>query len=440
MGMEPDEDPGVSSDPSRTRRAKAVGALSVLVVAVACVAYLRPAAPPRAAPAPAPPGYQLDAVDFVDPLTGWVVADIDSSEFAVISTRDAGRSWTTRLVSPSTTHCEYIRFFDRWRGVVVAVGGGAVVFETSDGGAHWTRHADLVGYVLSASFVDLLHGWLLEFVVGSNGLASTELMRTEDGGASWENLGPPVPPSVGSFAVSFTDAKTGWLDAVASGPFAYRTADGGITWQQVELPAPAAGWPLAHGSFFVAARPTLGNGVIVTVVNSAYIKGRSAAGTAVLSYPPLTMRTYDGGSPVVYIYTTLVDSASDGIVGLVAGIHAPGPATQVQAANQIGLRSIDGGATWASFSPPATGGTIGYADALNWWWVGPGIRSRTADGGLTWSPSQPDAIADPLPGSLVALDSSHAWVSALGESGPLLFTTSDGGVRWASVRLPQAFT
>jgi hypothetical protein len=440
--MEPDDDPGIPEDPSRARRAKALGGVSLLVVAFACAAYLRPA-PQPAAPAPtAAAGYQLDAVDFVDPATGWVIADINSSEFAVISTKDAGRSWATRLVSPSTSHGEYMRFFDRSRGVVVSIGGGAGVFGTADGGAHWTRHAvePIGGYVISASFVDLLHGWLLEFGAGGGGLASTELMRTEDGGSTWKNLGPPAPVSAEAFAVSFTNGETGWLDAVASGPYAYKTADGGATWRQVTLPAPASGWPLPHGSFFVAARPTLGNGVVVTVVNSAYINGRSAAGSSVLIYPPLTMRTFDGGSPVVYIYTTFVDSASDGLGGLVGADHKPGPATQVPPASQIGLRSTDGGVTWTSFVPPASGGTIGYADALSWWWVGPGVRSTSTDGGLTWSPSQPDAIGDPLAGSLVALDSKHAWVSALGDTVPLLFTTSDGGDHWTSVRLPQAFT
>ena len=105
-----------------------------------------------------------------------------------------------------------------------------------------------------------------------------------------------------------------------------------------------------------------------------------------------------------------------------------------------GMRSADGGVTWTSFVPPAPGGTIGYADAMSWWWIGPGLSSRTDDGGLTWSPSQTDAVADPLPGSLVVLDSKHAWVGGVSESGPMLFTTSDGGARWTGVRLPQAFT
>src|SRR5207245_2777458 len=152
--MEPDDEPGFSSDPSRARRAKALGALSLLVVAAACVAYLRPSIQP-AAPVPTiPPRYQVDAVSFVYPSTGWVLGDLESPAFAVVSTKDAGRSWTTRLLSPSSRHGEYMRFFDRSAGVVVAIGAEAAVYATRDGGAHWTRRGVEAGdvYVMSASF------------------------------------------------------------------------------------------------------------------------------------------------------------------------------------------------------------------------------------------------------------------------------------------------
>ena len=439
--MEPQDELGFPGNPARARRAKALGALSLLVVAVACVAYLRPTFQPTASVPALPASYQLDAVDFVNPSTGWVLADLDTAAFAVVSTKDTGRTWATQLVSPSSRHGEYMRFFDRSAGVVVAIGAEAAVFATHDGGAHWTRRGVDAGdvYVTSASFVDPMHGWLLGMGAVSTGLGSTVLLRTTDGGATWKDLGPPAVPSVQAFAVSFTDQRNGWLDAVAQGPYVYTTVDGGTTWRQLTLPAPATGWPVPRGSFFVAAVPTLGNGVIATVVNSSHINGRFGAGAAVVTYPPLTVRTYDGGSPVTFVYSTFVDASNNGILHIGDALHKPGPATQVQPATQIGMRSSDGGATWTPFVPPA-GGTIGYADAMRWWWIGPGVRSKTNDGGLTWSPSQADVVADPLPGSLVVLDSKHAWVSGVIDSGPMLFTTSDGGEHWRPVRLPQAFT
>ena len=437
--MEPDDETGFIEHPSRARRARALAALSLTAVAVAGIVYLKPSfgttavAPPLTVAAPAgATGYQLDSVDFVDPSDGWVLADLDNSTFTVLGTTNAGRRWTTRLTAPSARPAEYMRFFDRSSGVVVTTGPNSVVFGTADGGTTWTsRPVGVTSYVIAASFVDAAHGWLLDYS-GVNGV--TQLFVTGDGGRSWRSRQSPVSDTMQAYGVTFADRSRGWLDTVAPGPYAFMTTDGGKVWQPVELPAPPAGWPVPHGSFFVAARPTLGGGVIVTVVNSQHINGRNAAGTAVLSYPPLTVRTFDGGSPVEYVYSTFVDSATDGVLRV---NNKPGPVTyQVQPANQIGFRSLDGGATWSMFAPPTAGGTIGYADATDWWWAGPGVSRHTTDGGETWSPAQTDPITSPLPGSLIVLDSDHAWISAEGDSGPVLFTTADGGRSWVEVRLP----
>jgi photosystem II stability/assembly factor-like uncharacterized protein len=442
--MEPDDETGFVEHPSRARRAKAVGAAALLVLAIAAIAYVRPSLAPSAATssvstAPHPPtGYQLDAVAFVDPSTGWVLADLDNSTFTVLATTNAGRTWKTVLLSSSPRPAEYMRFFDRRGGVVVALGPSPTVYATGDGGVHWSPHTLTgIGYAIAASFVDPKHGWLLRY--GPQGLdaGATELLGTADGGTTWKNLGDPAGNQAQAFAVSFSDSTHGWLDTVASRPQAFTTSDGGATWRPVALPTPAGGWPAPHGSYFVAARPTLGGGVVVTVINSQHINGRNAAGNVVLNYPPLTVRTYDGGSPVEYIYSTFVDSATDGAMRVFNTSHRPGPAiSQTPPAGQVGFRSTDGGATWSSFMPPAPGGTIGYTDATAWWWVGPGESAQTSDGGQTWSPQRPDPVTNPLPGSLIVLDSSHAWLSALDDQGPVLFTTSDGGGLWNEVRLP----
>lgn len=440
--MEPDEDPGFIEHPSRARRAKAVGTLALAVVAVAGFLYVRPAVAPAqslAVQGASATGYQVDAVDFVDPSTGWVLADLDNSTFTVLGTTNAGLRWTTRLTEPSPRPAEYMRFFDRSTGVVVSSGPGATIYRTGDGGTTWTsRRVGVTSYVIAVSFVDADHGWLLDYGTGAG---STELFGTTDGGRSWKSLGSPARDAAQAYAVTFSDRSTGWLDTVAPGAYVYTTSNGGKTWRAVELPTPASGWPVPHGFFFVAARPTLGGGVIVTVVNSQHVNGRNAAGGAVLSYPPLTVRTFDGGSPVEYVFSTFVDSSTDGVLHIPGGTHQPGPASaQVQPANQTGFRSTDGGTTWAPFSPPAPGGTIGYVDAMDWWWAGPGVSSRTADGGQTWTAALSDPVSTPLPGSLVVLDAGHAWISALDVNGPVLFTTADGGVTWVKVRLPPITT
>jgi hypothetical protein len=174
--------------------------LSVLVVAVACVVYLRPSTQPAADLPAASTGYQLDAVDFVDPSTGWVLADLDTSGLAV-----AVETWsklTMLLVSEAAGRRVHalLRPIERRGGGDRAE--AAILLPC--GGAHWTRRAVDAGdvYVMSAAFVDPLHGWLLGFGAVSTGPGS--IAPAGDGGATGglRADGDPVGPGV---ALSFTD-------------------------------------------------------------------------------------------------------------------------------------------------------------------------------------------------------------------------------------------
>jgi len=85
---------------------------------------------------------------------------------------------------------------------------------------------------------------------------------------------------------------------------------------------------------------------------------------------------------------------------------------------------------------PSAYGAIGYADALDWWWVGAGAWATSSDGGVTWTGLRPLSVPAPLPGSLEVLDADHAWFGTMGSTTPLLQTTDDGGHEWRAVSLP----
>lgn len=436
--LEPETDYDLSVAPARARRGLTVIFISVVVIAMIGIGYVRPSlgAPSARVLNPAVPStYQLAGVDFVSPANGWFVATFDSGRFALLHTTDAGRSWTRQLTGETNQRGVYMRFFDLTHGVFALVGNQALTFRTSDGGRTWSSRPTInsSAYVQSVTFIDPRRGWSLIRSTGNPG--EVQLLRTDDGGTSWTNLGSPAATDDQPYRVQFTDTAVGWLDSVSVKPHAYKTIDGGVSWMQVALPAPAGGWP-ATGQFFVAAQTTEGAGVVATVVNFVPYVGRSGVGEQVIAFPPLTVRAFDGGLPVVYRYATFVDAIPGSDLRKVETENKSGPYAQGQAPSQVQLGSLDGGLTWKVIAPPSAPGAIGFADAQTWWWIGSGAWSTSSDGGTTWTATRNIGVIQPLPGSLTVLDSKHAWYGAMAGTKAVLERTEDGGITWEMIGLP----
>ena len=423
---------------ARARRGLTVIFISVVVITVSGVAYVRPSFGDAVVPGPppAPSTYQLAGVDFVNATDGWFVATFDSGRFALLHTSDAGRTWSRQLAGDTNQRGVYMRFFDSARGVFALVGNQPLTFRTSDGGLTWSSRPTInsSAYVQSVSFIDQRQGWLL--ARSTIHADSVELLRTADGGTTWTNLGSPVGAGDVPYRVQFTDSATGWLDSVSTKPRAYRSVDGGVSWMQVSLPAPAGGWQ-ATGQFLVTAQPTHADGVLATVVNFVPYVGRSGIGEQVIAFPPLTVRAFDGGQPVVYRYATFVDAIPGSDLRKVETENRGGTYIQGQAPNQVQLGSLDGGLTWTVIAPPAGAGAIGYSDAQTWWWIGSGAWSKSLDGGASWTASRNIGVIQPLPGSLTVLDPKHAWYGALAGTRAVLERTVDGGITWEMIGLPE---
>lgn len=441
-----DELPSLSST-SRVPRALTLIVVSIVTITIAGIAYLHPAlnsgSASSTASAPAdnlPTSYDLAALDFVTPTTGWVVARLRSGDFAVLHTADAGETWKRQLVGSAGLIGEYMRFFDSVHGILVSLGPQSVMYQTSDGGSTWNRKTLTQGggYIWSVDFIDASHGWLVTQASQVGPTPTQMLLRTADGGHTWESLGSPVRSGDWAYRVVFADQKAGWLYSKSAGPYAYRSEDAGTTWRRVTLPAPPGGWPAPPApsvlteTFFVAAHPTEGAGVMTTVIGVAPPHGgRSSGGGVLVDYPPLKVSTFDGGQSVTYIYADVSPYRYASIEYV-----NPGPFVTAEPEDQYQLSSVDGGHSWSSIQVPSTYGAVGYVDALNWWWIGSGARSTSSDAGTTWGQVQAAGVTEPLPGSLQFIDASHAWFGAMAGTRPLLEATDDGGIHWRMMMLP----
>lgn len=414
----------------RVLRGVALMGVSLIALAAVTVQYADPqlvsSFRQKAMNAATGASYRISAIDFVDPSTGWIVADYDFGEYAILHTDDGGATWTRQLTGLDSGRAHYLKFFDAAVGVAGLVGTTARLYRTIDGGQTWMSLPvpDAKGSVLSWSFIDAYYGWVLISGTSAEFPLPAYLYRTDDGGRTWHDLGVPALSPDQVFEASFTYFTTGWLSSANDGPYAYKTGDFGETWTRVPLPPPPGGWPTG-GTFLVAVQPTSDGGVTATVVFFPTLQGRKGQGAKIRDFPPLTVRAFDGGRPVTYFYATPIGS---------------GVTTSVQQAlppNQTQLATRDNGATWSPISVPTTGGAVGYLNPADWWCVGAGRLAVTRDEGKTWSATAGTDVQAPLPGSLKILDRLHAWLIGTYRSRAVLETTADGGRHWRLVSLPK---
>lgn len=182
----------------------------------------------------------LRDVDFVDSLHGWSVGD----SATIISTTDGGDTWTRQFESIDTVEFLFVQFIDRNHGFVggnkittlpTYQTGQAVILTTTDGGDHWEEVA--LGFGLGYRFATMYFrntdlGWIGINNNGASGDRRGVLLKTENGGQSWDT---EIDTTVMIGAVTFDDDTTGYsFWSVAFDNFddtdVLRTTDGGNSW------------------------------------------------------------------------------------------------------------------------------------------------------------------------------------------------------------------
>ena len=404
-------DAGEGGRVDRTRRAAVVIGIALTAILLAGLVYLHPAGSsqrrilPGALESPSPPWLpdQVAATyDFISPATGWSVVSefqvTSAMRFWVFGTDDGATTWRQQFGGTcESIGASWVHFFDRRNGMVSEC-SPAQVFRTVDGGAHWTSLPVAAYSPDFVSFSDPLDGLLASAAPQPS--TAVSLLSTVDGGQSWRALPLPsgfspdlntVQSGKGAGAsLEFDGRYLGWL-GVAGTQVAtvYSTADRGITWSVHLLPLP----------------------VLTPAQGKAFFAGWS---TQVVLLPAHRV--------LVLAWDAIGDS--------------------------FAFVSADEGSTWAQLPLPP-GSTLytdyEFVDATHWWAMRNGTLFKSDDAGQTWH--QSGLILDGFDYAPAIIDGDHAWAEltsvlhlAPGTSAQVqqgLAMTSDGGLHWTYVNVPQ---
>jgi photosystem II stability/assembly factor-like uncharacterized protein len=389
----------------------------------------------------------LVSYQFISPEVGWL--DLYYGETVIAKTTDGGLTWHRQLLlaaeSPVTSVAT-MQFFNAQDGVVIGEqelvsqgeflpAGVPTIWRTRDGGVHWQKSqlvmdptdVRTVGpglwVVVSGSFLDSQRGWLL--LTGWSDCAgcvpdnSALVYQTSDGGAHWNKLAR-LQYRVGQWrAIKFVTASAGFVLTSGAGP--YVTHDGGATWTIVDLPMP------------IPADPPLG---IVSKEAPRFFSGSSAVMAVTLGYLiDMPCPAWSPGTP------------------LAPSCHYP---VYKPSARYI-YSSADGGLSWTRGQQLPTSGQLLFIDPRNWINITSKGVTETADAGATWSSAHEMPIRsgwylsdaqfpDPRNGWVTLSDDPNgAELASYGETilnsamSPrfAMLSTSDGGVSWHQVLLPN---
>ncbi len=159
---------------------------------------------------------------------------------AILSSRDSGQTWSVQDLSSQIGMILDVKFLSPSTGFLCAASSAdleqanAMILRTQDGGTTWTPV-----YRSNRPFENC---WKMSWPSARVGYATVQsyldspentrrlVIKTVDGGASWQELDLVTEAGVQEFGIGFVNDQWGWVGCRAGG---YETRDGGRTWAPV---------------------------------------------------------------------------------------------------------------------------------------------------------------------------------------------------------------
>jgi photosystem II stability/assembly factor-like uncharacterized protein len=209
-------------------------------------------ASPSVTPGPAIEGPRLVSIDMLDEAQGWAV-----TETGIARTANGGETWydVTPPGISEAGYLVLTDFLDAnvaWLLLpdVTDFLGKGTLFWTQDGGASWEARETPFGGG-SLAFVDARQGWMMADLGAGAGSQGVAIFQSADAGTTWrrtytndpnqEGSGESLPLGGQKHFIQPLDMRSAYVGGViyAPGtPYLFRTDDGGASWNQVPLPLP----------------------------------------------------------------------------------------------------------------------------------------------------------------------------------------------------------
>jgi hypothetical protein len=266
------------------------------------------------------------------------------------------------------------------------------LLRTTDGGATWEQILGPSLYTVHFLTADV--GWGVVVEGRDSPVRAGRLLKTEDGGATW--MAPQQQIEV--LSVCFATDKLGWAAGPhEAGAALFRTEDGRACWTEIPIPMPGGDY----------------TGWLATVRcggDAAWVLAQGDAGAGHIAYA--VFRIAEGESePEPCLQDAYTHPLGQGKGVPEASNPYPGPLT---APDDQSARFI----TWC----PACGGDLPFVSL-----------ERTQDGGGTWTdPTVLDSNEPAEPVGISFLDRDQGWILArdLETNAMVVLRTSDGGLTW----------
>jgi photosystem II stability/assembly factor-like uncharacterized protein len=231
------------------------------------------------------------------------------------------------------------------------------------------------------------------------GPSASMVLRTTNGGESWEEQASPV--AVPLFGASFSSDSTGW--AVGANGAIIRTRNAGSSWQTQTSPSAV--------DLYGVAVP---NGL------SGWAVGEAGA----WNKPGTILRTTNGGSTWT---TQTPPTTNDWDLN---DIHAASTSEAwVVGVGGTVAHTTNGGSNWTTQPAGTTEdlNAVTFVGTQQGWAVGNmGVIRHTANGGSSWT-SQTSPAGSTWLYDVTFIDQNNGWIS--GDDG-MVMHTSDGGTNW----------